>query len=159
MRLELQARPDSCVGKYSSAQEGGETDGLLPLVDASFEVGDRLCRDILCLIRWVGVRYAVGPSSVRDHRGMEKRGGRPHIVPVVSYCWMPSSDEHCPCGMRSAGSLEVYAEGRILGRRRETGSWGMCRIQVMIVQERALMVGETMRMVGRMLVSLRSCFR
>jgi hypothetical protein len=80
MCLELQARPGSCVGECSSAQEGGETDGLPWLVDVLCEVGERLCRDILCLVRWVGVRHAVGPSSARDCLGTERRGGRPRAM-------------------------------------------------------------------------------
>jgi hypothetical protein len=77
VRLELQARPGGRVGRCWNVQEGGEMDSLPRLVDASCEVGDELCQDILCLVRWVGVRHAVGPSSVRDCLGTEKRGGRP----------------------------------------------------------------------------------
>jgi hypothetical protein len=33
------------------------------LVDVSCKVEDGLCRDILCLVRWVSVRHAVGPSG------------------------------------------------------------------------------------------------
>jgi hypothetical protein len=57
--------------------------------------------------------------------------------------------------MRSAGSLEVYAEGGVVGKHREP----VGRIRVTIVQERALMAEETMWMVGRALVSFGSCFR
>jgi hypothetical protein len=49
--------------------------GLPRLVDASCEVGDRLCQDILCLVRWVSARHTVGPSGARDRPGMEERGG------------------------------------------------------------------------------------
>jgi hypothetical protein len=72
--LELQAQPGNCVSRCSSAQEGGETDSLPRLVDTSCEVGDGQCRDILCLIRWVGVRHGVGPSGTRDCLGTENRG-------------------------------------------------------------------------------------
>jgi hypothetical protein len=61
IRLELQAQPGSCVGGCSSAQGGGETDGLPRLVDALCEVGDGQCRDILCLVQRVGVRHGAGP--------------------------------------------------------------------------------------------------
>jgi hypothetical protein len=45
----------------------GERQVVSPrLVDASCEVGDGLCRDILCLVRWVGIRHTVGPSGVRE---------------------------------------------------------------------------------------------
>jgi hypothetical protein len=50
------------------------------LVDASCEVGDGLCRDNPSLVRWVGVRHAVGPSGARDRPGMEKRGGHPRAT-------------------------------------------------------------------------------
>jgi hypothetical protein len=50
VRLELQARPGGRVRGCWNAQEGGETNGLPRLVDASCEVGDGLCRDIVCLI-------------------------------------------------------------------------------------------------------------
>jgi hypothetical protein len=46
------------------------------LVDASCEVGEGLCQDILCLVRWVGVRHAVGPSGVGERPRTEMREGR-----------------------------------------------------------------------------------
>jgi hypothetical protein len=55
-------------------------DSLPRLVDALCEVGDGVCEDILCLIRWVGVRHVVGPSSARDCPGTEKREDRPHAT-------------------------------------------------------------------------------
>jgi hypothetical protein len=72
--LELQARPGGRVGRCWNIQEGGETDGLPRLVNASCKVGDRLCQDILCLVQWVDVRHVVGPSSATDHLGTERRG-------------------------------------------------------------------------------------
>jgi hypothetical protein len=78
------------------------------LVDVSCEVGDGLCWDTLCLVQWVGVRHAVGPSGVGECPGTETREGRPCARgPVVSCWWMPSSDERSPCGMGSAGFLEM----------------------------------------------------
>jgi hypothetical protein len=71
--LGVQARPGSCVGRCSSAQGGGETDSLPWLVNVSCEVGDGLCRDIVCLIRWVGARHAVGPSGAINCLGTDKR--------------------------------------------------------------------------------------
>jgi hypothetical protein len=79
--LELQAQPGGRVGRCSSIQEGGETDSLPQLVNVSCEVGDGQCRDILCLVRWVGVRHRVGPSGARDRLETENRGGRPRIAP------------------------------------------------------------------------------
>jgi hypothetical protein len=86
-------------------------DGLPRLVDVSCEVGDRQCRDILCLIQWVGVRHGVGPSSVRDRLEMENRGlstrrttGGDRSYPVDDY-WTPSSDVHDSCGKGSAGLI------------------------------------------------------
>jgi hypothetical protein len=76
--LELQARPSGRVGRCWSVQDGGETDGLPWLVNASCEVGNGLCQDILCLVRWVGVRHAVGPSGARDRPGTER--GEPHAT-------------------------------------------------------------------------------
>jgi hypothetical protein len=55
-------------------------DGLPRLVDTLCEVGDRLCQNILCLVQWVGMRHAVGPSGARDRLGMEKREGRPRTT-------------------------------------------------------------------------------
>jgi hypothetical protein len=80
VRLELQAQPGGRIGRCWNVQEGGETDGLPWLVNVSCEVGDGLCRDILCLVRWVSVRHAVGPSGARDCLGTEKRGGRPRAT-------------------------------------------------------------------------------
>jgi hypothetical protein len=67
---------------------GRRRDGLPQLVNVSCEVGDGLCQDILCLVRWVsvrfvrwvGVRHVVGPSSARDRLGMKKRGGHPRAT-------------------------------------------------------------------------------
>jgi hypothetical protein len=75
--LELQGCPGGRFGRCWNVQEGGETDGLPRLVDVPCEVGDRLCQDILCLVRWVGVRHAVGPSGARECPGMETREGCP----------------------------------------------------------------------------------
>jgi hypothetical protein len=47
----------------------------LRLVDASCEMWERLCRDILCLIRWVGFKHAVGPSGVGERPRTETREG------------------------------------------------------------------------------------
>jgi hypothetical protein len=45
----------------------GERQVVSPwLVDVLCEVGDRLCRDILCLVRWVGIRHVVGLSGARE---------------------------------------------------------------------------------------------
>jgi hypothetical protein len=54
--------------------------------------------------------------------GKERRSSTRHERgPVVSCCWMPSSDEHNPCGMGSAGFIgDVYAEGRVIGRHQES---------------------------------------
>jgi hypothetical protein len=52
------------------------------LVDASCEVGEGLCRDILCLVQRVGVRHTVGPSGVGERPRTETREGR-----TRSYCW------------------------------------------------------------------------
>jgi hypothetical protein len=46
------------------------------LVDVSCEVGERLCQDIFCFVRWVGVRHAVGPSGVGERPRTETREGR-----------------------------------------------------------------------------------
>jgi hypothetical protein len=43
------------------------------LVDVSCEVGEGLCQDILCLLRWVGVKHAVGLSSVGERLRTETR--------------------------------------------------------------------------------------
>jgi hypothetical protein len=96
------------------------------------------------------VRHERLSGNGKEGRLSTRRAGR---RPAVS--WMLSSDEHCLCGIKSTGSLEVYAEGCVIRKHREP----VGRIRVMIVQERALMAGETMRMVGRTLVSFRSCFR
>jgi hypothetical protein len=64
--LELQAQPGGSVSGSSSAQEGERRVVSPRLVDAFCEVGDRPCQDILCLIRWVGIRHAVGPSGARE---------------------------------------------------------------------------------------------
>jgi hypothetical protein len=97
---ELQARPGGRVRGCWNAQEGGETNGHPRLVDASCEVGEGLCWDILCLVRWVGVRHAVGPSSVGEHLATDTREG-------------------CPCTNRSylvGGRRSVwYGEHQVLG--------------------------------------------
>jgi hypothetical protein len=81
------------------------------LVDASCEVGDGLCRDILCLIQWVGVRHCLVQGIVQEQKGGE----------VISYCRTPSSDEHNLCGKgRPPFARGVYVEGRVAGRRRES---------------------------------------
>jgi hypothetical protein len=55
-------------------------EGLPRLVDALCEVGDGLCWDNLCLVRWVSVRHAVGLSGGRDRPGTEKREGCPRAT-------------------------------------------------------------------------------
>jgi hypothetical protein len=117
--LEFQARPGSCVGRCSSAQGGRETDGLPWLVNASCEVGNGWCRDIVCLVRWVGVRHAVGPSGARDCLGTEKRGGCPCATRgdwpyPVSGCRVVTNTIRVVWGVRG-----VYTEGRVVGRCRE----------------------------------------
>jgi hypothetical protein len=42
------------------------------LVNALCEVGDGLCRDILCLVRWVGVRHRPARGIVREHKGGDR---------------------------------------------------------------------------------------
>jgi hypothetical protein len=118
--LELQARAGDRVGGCWNVQEGRETDGLPRLVDALCGVRDGLCRDILCLVRWVG-RQAHG-RSVRCERlsgnGKEGRSSMHHGRELdVSY---PSSDERNPCGMgRLPFTGGAYAESHLVGRRRE----------------------------------------
>jgi hypothetical protein len=159
--LGLQARPGSCVGGCSSAQGGGETDSLPQLVNTSCEVRNRQCWDILCLVQWVSVRHGVGLSGARDCLGTGNRGrlstramGGNHSYPVNDL--LGAAWRHASGGVR-AGLVRwryAYAEGV-----ESPVSWGTGRIRMMIVQERAQMAGETMRMVGRVLVSLGSCFR
>jgi hypothetical protein len=53
------------------------------LVDASCEVGEGLCRDNLCLVRWVGARHRPVWESVREQkRGDVVRQGTSRI-PLV----------------------------------------------------------------------------
>jgi hypothetical protein len=162
--LELQSWLGSCIGGCSSAQGGGETDGLPQLVNALCEVGDEQCRDIICLVRRVGVRHGVGPSGVRDCLGMENRGrlsmchGRGSVVSMIY--WTPCDDVLC-VGRASLVRWRCVCRGwlHIVGRLESPGSWGTGCIRVTMVQEWAQIVGKTMWMVGRVLVSLRSCFQ
>jgi hypothetical protein len=124
------------------------------LVDASCEVGEGLCRDILCLVRWVGVRHAVGPSSVGECPRTETRERRPRAGgPVVSCRWTPCSDE---CSARY--EERQFAEGHVVGVK---NSWivayGSCPCDD--VQERAQNGGGDDADVGRAVVSFGSCFR
>jgi hypothetical protein len=98
-------------------------DGLPRLVDASCEVRDGLCRDVLCLIRWVSVRHGIGPPGGRDHLETEKRGGHLRIAPregisCINDYWMLCRDVCNPCGMGSTGLVHwrcVYG-GSVVGR-------------------------------------------
>jgi hypothetical protein len=103
--LELQARPGGRVGRCWNIQEGGETDGLPWLVDVSCEVRDRLCRDILCLVQWFGVRHGVGPSGARDCPRTENKGGRPRVPRVGTCHILITGCLRNPCGMGSAGLI------------------------------------------------------
>jgi hypothetical protein len=109
-----------------------------------------LCRDILCLVRWIGVRHAVGPSE----NGNE---GRSYASGDRSYCWWtPSSDEHSPRGTRSTGSLD--AEGRVVGIE---NPWVMAYGSYPCDDGAGASPnskGDDVD-VGRTLVSLGSCFR
>jgi hypothetical protein len=83
-------------------------EGLPRLVDGSCEVGDRLCWDILCLVRWFGVGHGVGPSGARHRLEMEKRGGHPCVAPRegigrIDDYWTLRSDVCNSCGMGSTG--------------------------------------------------------
>jgi hypothetical protein len=119
--------PTTETASDRSIQEGGETDGLPRLVDMSCEVGDGLCQDILCLVRWVGVRYMVGPSGVIQSLGTEKRGSCPRVAPregtsrilllgrvVMNTICVVWGDEHNPCVIGSTGLVRW---SRVVGRR------------------------------------------
>jgi hypothetical protein len=99
IRLAVQTRPGSCIGGCSSAQGGGETDGLPRLVDVSCEVGDGPCWDILCLVRWVSIRHAVGPSGVINRLGTNKRS---------SMCCAAGGDRSYPVAGRQAVMNTVH---------------------------------------------------
>jgi hypothetical protein len=74
------------------------------LVDVSCEVWEGLCRDILCLVQWVGIKHAVGPSGVGERPRTEMREGT-----CVGSGRVATNAVH-----GSASSLD--AEGRIVGR-------------------------------------------
>ncbi|KAJ7803368.1 hypothetical protein B0H14DRAFT_3487414 [Mycena olivaceomarginata] len=59
IRLELQERLVVALAGARVLRKGERRMVSSRLVDASCEVGKGLCRDILCLVRWVGVRHAV----------------------------------------------------------------------------------------------------
>jgi hypothetical protein len=74
----------------------------------------------------MGQRQARG-RSVRCERssgnGKEGRSSTRHgRGPVVSYCWMLISDERSPCGMGSAGFLEML-RCRKVSRVPDRGEW------------------------------------
>jgi hypothetical protein len=102
--LGLQARSGGRVGGCWNIQEGGETDSLPRLVDASCEVGDGLCRDIVRLIRWVGIRHTVGLSGARDRPGTETREGCPRA----------KGEDRSYAVARRTQSMG-YGESRVLG--------------------------------------------
>ena len=77
IRLELQARLVIASVGARVLRKGERRMVSSRLVDASCEVGEGLCRDILCLVRWVGVRHAVGPSGVGERPRTETREHRP----------------------------------------------------------------------------------
>jgi hypothetical protein len=89
------------------------------LVDVSCEVGDGLCRDILYLVRWVGIRHAVGLSSARDRPGTERRRGRSRatggdrLYPIAG-CRVVTNTI-CVVG-RPPFAGGAYAEDRVVGR-------------------------------------------
>jgi hypothetical protein len=72
---ELQAQPGDHVGRCSSVQKGGETNGLPRLVDVSCEVEGTQCQDMFCIIHWVAVRHRLGLSGVRDRLETGSGGG------------------------------------------------------------------------------------
>jgi hypothetical protein len=74
--LELQARPVVASVGARVLMKGERQMVSSRLVDVSCEVGEGLCRDILCLVRRVGVRHAVGPSGVGERPRTETREGR-----------------------------------------------------------------------------------
>jgi hypothetical protein len=75
IHLELQARLAVASVGARVLRKGERRMVSSRLVDVSCEVGKGLCQDILCLVRWVGVRHAVGPSGVGERPGMETREG------------------------------------------------------------------------------------
>jgi hypothetical protein len=135
--LELQARLVVASAGARVLRKGERWMVSSRLVDASCEVGKGLCWDILCLIRWVGIRHTVGLSGVGERPRTETREG--HAPGDRSYLLV---DEHSPRGMRSAGSLHRRKASRT------RGLWCTGRICVTMVQERARMAGETMQMWG-----------
>jgi hypothetical protein len=122
-------------------------DGLPRLVNVSCEVGDGLCQDILCLVRWVSIRHAVGPSSARDRPGTEKRGGHPRAT---------GGDQSYPVAGRQVVTNTVCVvwgvpgswRCRVVGRCQESRIMGNGCIRVTIVQERGRIAGETMQSGG-----------
>jgi len=84
IRLELQARLVIVSVGARVLRKGERRMVSSRLVDASCEVGEGLCRDILCLVRWVGVRHAVGPSGWESVR-QRKRGDAVHAPRDRSY--------------------------------------------------------------------------
>jgi hypothetical protein len=137
-------------------------DGLPRLVNAPCEVGNGQCRNILRLVQWVGVRHMVGLSSARDRLETENGRGSPRVAPHRSY---PVNDYWTPSLMSAVRVVwgapvlfigDAYTEGRSPATHRRKGSrvqdpgeWSYLGDDI---------GGETMRMVGRALVS-KSCFQ
>jgi hypothetical protein len=100
--LELQARLVVVSVGARVLRKGERQMVSSRLVHVLCDVGERLCRDILCLVRWVGVRHTVGPSGVGERPRMEMREGC--TCWGDSYCWRTlSSHERSPRGMRFVG--------------------------------------------------------
>jgi hypothetical protein len=73
--LELQARMVVASVGARVLRKGERQMVSSRLVDASCELGEGLCQDILCLVRWVGFKHAVGPSGVGECPRTETREG------------------------------------------------------------------------------------
>jgi hypothetical protein len=95
--------------------------------------GNSLFQDILCLVRWVGVRHAVGPSGTRDRPGTERRRGHPHttgrdgLYPVAGHrvvtntMWYGEHQSRC---VRGGSNRRKVSESRIVGYGSHLGDDG-----------------------------------
>jgi hypothetical protein len=146
--LELQARLVIASVGARVLRKGERGMVSSQLVDASCEVGKGLCRDILCLVRRVGVRHAVGPSSVGERPRTETRECRPH-----SCWWAEQRRAQCAVERRFVG-----CKGHVVGVK---NPWVVAYKSYLCddVQERAQNGGGDDADVGRVVVSFGSCFR
>jgi hypothetical protein len=120
----------------------GERQMVSPqLVDVSYEVGDGLCWDNLCLVRWVGVRHAVGPSGARERPGTETREGPRAKGGDRSY---PVAGHRVVTNTVRVWGAPGSWRCHVIGRRQESRIVGNGRIWEMMVQERGRIAGETM---------------